>query len=148
MMSDTARAHVRMQLVWDEGLRLKPYKDTVGKLTIGIGRNLTDVGISTLEAYDLLDHDIDRAVYALVGRYPWFQHLDPVRQAVLVNLCFNMGAASLAKFVNTLAAVERGEYDAAARGLKASLWYRQVQKSRSSRLMQMLVSGEWPAEAV
>lgn len=144
MIEETAREHVRRQLVMDEGLRLKPYLDTIGKLTIGIGRNLDDVGISAMEAYDLLDHDIDRAVHALVDRYPWFPDLDEVRQAVLVNLCFNMGAASLAKFVNTLAAVELGDYEAAARGLQASQWFRQVQRSRSSRLIQMMRSGEWP----
>src|SRR4051812_27390106 len=33
------------QLIIDEGLKLSPYTDTVGKLTIGVGRNLTDVGI-------------------------------------------------------------------------------------------------------
>lgn len=34
------------ELSRDEGRRLKPYLDTVGKTTIGVGRNLTDVGIS------------------------------------------------------------------------------------------------------
>lgn len=144
MIPIEAREHVRRHLVADEGIRRFPYKDTVGKLTIGIGRNLDDVGISALEAYELLDHDIDKAVHALVNRYPWFVDLDPVRQAVLVNLCFNLGEAGLAKFVNTLAAVERGDYAAAARGLKASLWFRQVQASRSSRLVNMMISGEWP----
>ena len=38
------------QLIRDEGLRLFPYTDTVGKLTIGVGRNLTDAGISADEA--------------------------------------------------------------------------------------------------
>ena len=30
------------QLKRDEGLRLTPYQDSVGKLTIGYGRNLDD----------------------------------------------------------------------------------------------------------
>jgi len=144
MIPDAAREHIRRQLLDDEGLRFKPYTDTVGKLTIGIGRNLDDVGISAVEAYDLLDHDIDRAVHALVGRYAWFPDLDPVRQAVLVNLCFNMGPASLAKFKHTLAAIARGDYAAAARGLRNSKWYRQVQAARSARLIRMLESGAWP----
>ena len=144
MISVETRNHVRTHLLADEGLRLRPYTDTVGKLTIGVGRNLSDVGISAVEAYDLLEHDIDRAVLALSARYIWFGTLDPVRQAVLVNLCFNLGIGGLRKFVNTLAAVERGDYAAAARGLQASLWYRQVQRSRSSRLIQMMLSGTWP----
>ncbi len=127
----------------DEGLRLKPYTDTVGKLTIGVGRNLDDVGISAREAYDMLENDIDRAVRDLVERFSWVDTLDPVRQAVLVNLTFNMGISGLAKFVNTLAAIKRRDYTAAAIGLQNSLWYRQVQKSRSTRLIQMLRTGEW-----
>ena len=43
-----------------EGLRLKPYQDTIGKLTIGYGRNLDDRGISKEEAEYLLRNDISR----------------------------------------------------------------------------------------
>ena len=46
------------ELVRDEGVRLKPYRDTVGKLTIGTGRNLDDMGISEVENAMLLDNDI------------------------------------------------------------------------------------------
>lgn len=45
-------------LIRHEGLKLKPYRDTVGKLTIGAGRNLNDLGISEREAMFLLDNDI------------------------------------------------------------------------------------------
>ncbi|MDY0127369.1 MAG: hypothetical protein RBR69_04500 [Candidatus Cloacimonadaceae bacterium] len=42
---------IKEQLVRHEGLRLKPYRCTAGKLTIGIGRNLNDCGITQSEAY-------------------------------------------------------------------------------------------------
>ncbi|HXG72912.1 MAG TPA: glycoside hydrolase family protein [Gemmatimonadaceae bacterium] len=145
-MTDDARERLRQHLVVDEGLRLKPYRDTVGKTTIGIGRNLDDVGITAAEAYALLEHDIDTAVKTLVARFPWVARLDPVRQSCLVNLTFNMGIARLSQFVNTLAAVERGDYDAAADGLMASKWYRQVQPSRSYRLVRMMRTGQYPNE--
>jgi hypothetical protein len=45
-----------------EGLRLKPYRDTVGKLTIGFGRNLEEKGISQLEAEFLLYQDIEQSI--------------------------------------------------------------------------------------
>lgn len=45
---------LKEELIRDEGLRLKPYRDTVGKLTIGVGRNLDDVGITKDEAMHLL----------------------------------------------------------------------------------------------
>lgn len=42
------------QLVIDEGLRLKPYRCTSGKLTIGVGRNLDDNWLSAAEIKRLL----------------------------------------------------------------------------------------------
>jgi lysozyme len=143
MLDAEQRDRLTQYLIISEGIRLKPYRDTVGKWTIGIGRNLTDVGLSRLEAHDLCRHDIDRAYIALVGKYAWFQDQDPVRQVVLTELCFNMGSQRLAQFVNTLRAFERKDYAAAAEGLKASKWFRQVQASRSSRLIAMTLTGEW-----
>jgi lysozyme len=146
-VTSDSRERLRAHLVEDEGVRFKPYTDTVGKLTIGIGRNLTDVGITANEALFLLENDIDRAVKDLVARFPWVTKLDDVRLVALVNLCFNMGGATLAKFVNTMAAIERGNWEAAAAGLRASLWFRQVQRSRSTRIIAMIKTGRWPDEA-
>ncbi len=60
------------QLKRHEGVKLKPYFCTQGKCTIGVGRNLEDVGISEEEAEMLLINDIERAtdqliVHVLVG---------------------------------------------------------------------------------
>jgi lysozyme len=143
MLSADDREQLRQYLVVSEGLRLKPYTDTVGKLSIGVGRNLTDVGISALEAYDMCNHDIDRAEAAVAKRYPWIQDHDPVRQAVMVELAFNMGLRSLGGFVNTLRAFERKDYPAVAEGLRKSKWYRQVATSRSARIIQMVLTGDW-----
>jgi lysozyme len=145
-MTSEAREHLRQHLLVDEGLRLKPYVDTVGKVTIGIGRNLDDVGISREEAYYLLENDIDKAYRVLVARLPWVLRLDDVRQVVLTNMAFNMGINSLTKFIHTLGAVQRGDWSTAAKGMRGSLWYRQVQKSRSERLIQMMLTGEWPED--
>src|ERR1044071_7820449 len=114
----------RLQLVTrlerHEGVRLKPYRDTVGKLTIGIGRNLDDVGISKDEAYYLVNGDIDFTVRGLLGRYPWFATLDPVRQAALVNMGFNLGLDGLAGFKKMLAALAAGDYAKASEEITAS----------------------------
>lgn len=50
-------------LIRDEGLKLKPYRCTSNKLTIGIGRNLDDNGITEAEARYLLHNDLGRAVH-------------------------------------------------------------------------------------
>lgn len=141
--TDADSFRLRAQLVRHEGLRLKPYRDTVGKLTLGIGRNLDDVGISESEAYVLVDNDITRVKRGLVEAYPgWFPLLDGVRQAVLVNMGFNLGLAGLAGFKQTLAAVARGDYAAASRGMLASKWARQT-GSRATELAAQMRTGKW-----
>ena len=132
---------LRAQLTKHEGERLKPYRDTVGKLTIGIGRNLDDVGISHDEAQLLLTSDIVSAMDGLDRAFPWWRELSDVRQMVIVDMAFNMGLTTLSKFVNTLGAMERGEYDAASHGMLQSKWARQV-GGRAQTLARMMKTGE------
>ena len=131
-----------------EGLRLKPYRDSVGKLSIGIGRNLDDKGISNAEASVMLHNDIDEHC-ALLDKYlPWWRSLDEIRQRVIANMAFNMGigpsaehpTGKLLTFKNTLAAMERGDYEAAANGMSSSAWAKQV-GIRATRLIEMMRSG-------
>mgnify|MGYP001023309749 CR=1 FL=1 len=128
---------MRKELIRDEGLRLKPYKDTVGKTTIGIGRNLDDVGISKDEAYLMLDNDIQRTSDSLDKNLPWWKTLDEVRQRVILNMAYNLGINSLLGFKNTLAAIQAGRYNDAADGMLASKWATQV-GARATRLADMM----------
>lgn len=120
--------------------RVFPYKDTVGKTTIGVGRNLDDEGISDDEAMTLLRNDITEHLAALDQQLPWWRGMDEVRQRVIANMAFNMGIETLLTFKNTLAAMERGDYDAAANGMSASAWARQV-GVRATRLVEMMRDG-------
>lgn len=131
---------MRAELIRDEGVKLKPYRDTVGKLTIGVGRNLDDVGISEAEAANLLDGDIERTARALDKALPWWRNLDDVRQRVVLNMAFNMGINSLRRFKNTLAAIQAGKYEDAATGMLASKWAQQVGQ-RAQRLASMMRKG-------
>lgn len=136
------RERLRAQIAKHEGLRLKPYQDTVGKWTIGYGRNLSDVGITRAEASMLLEHDIDTAYADLLRRYPWAGSLDSVRCAVLTEMCFNLGLPRLSGLVNTLRMVERGDYAGAAAGMLKSKWASQV-KDRAKTLAKQMETGEW-----
>lgn len=129
------------ELERDEGLRLKPYKDTVGKLTIGIGRNLDDVGITHGEAYLLLANDVARTYADLVKRAPWFEKLDDVRQRVLLNMAFNLGTEGLMKFTTTLTYIRAGNYKEAAKAMLNSKWAGQVGQ-RAVRLAKMMETGQ------
>ncbi len=130
------------QLIRDEALRLKPYRDSVGKLTIGVGRNLDDVGISQDEAMTLLQNDIEHASAVLRTRLPWTISIDEVRRAALVNMCFNMGIGGLLGFRKFLAALESGDYKSAAAEMMDSTWYKQV-GDRAHRLSIQIETGEW-----
>lgn len=135
------------ELVRDEGMRLKPYVDTVGKTTIGIGRNLTDVGINKEEAYTLCNNDIDDVEGDLDHNLPWWRNLNEVRQRVLANMCFNLGIVRLLKFSNMLRFARNGEYNLAAVEMRASAWYGQV-GIRATRLESMMRTGEINADGV
>lgn len=140
-MTNADFAALTSQLIAHEGMRLRPYTDTTGHLTIGVGRNLSDIGITRDEALDLLDHDIERAIAGLSLRWPWTQQLDPVRQRVLIDLAFNLGLYGLSRFTRMLAAVQAGDYDDAAAEMLASRWADQV-KQRAQTLARMMRTGE------
>ena len=124
-------------LIRHEGLRLKPYRDTVGKLTIGVGRNLDDVGITREEALYLLKNDIDNARRELIKTIPRFLDMDKVRQIVLISMTFNLGLSRFKRFKKLIAAIERKDWDQAAKEMLNSKWAKQVGR-RATELAQMM----------
>lgn len=135
------RDALRRQLIRHEGLKKRPYYDTAGKLTVGIGRNLTDRGLSGAECLFLCDNDIDLAVHALAA-YVWFADLDPVRQAVLANMMFNLGALRFAGFRRLIDAVKHQQYSLAADEMLDSAWAQQV-GDRAVELAAQMRTGAW-----
>lgn len=124
-------------LIRDEGVVLKPYKCTAGKTTIGIGRNLDDVGITAAEARMLAFHDIDRVEAELTRNIPWiFDKPEPVQRAV-ANMCFNMGWPRLSGFKKMLAALEAEDYEKAAAEALNSRWASQVGE-RAQRIAKLI----------
>lgn len=130
-------------LIQDEGLRLRVYLDTKGKMTIGVGRNLEDVGISESEALLFLENDVAIARRES-AKFPFFPALDPVRQDVIICMVFNMGASKFSGFVRFMAAVDRKDYATAATEMINSSWSLQVGK-RAVRLAEMMRSGVYQA---
>ena len=139
------RERLKAVLIRHEGLRLKPYRDTVGKLTIGVGRNLDDRGISKDEALYMLENDIRIAEEELDQRIPWWRDLDDVRQEILLNMAFNLGVPGLMKFKNFLRALREGNYARASDEMLASKWAIQVGR-RADELSRAMREGEYPFE--
>lgn len=131
---------LRDQLIGHEGCKLKPYADVAGKITIGVGRNLTDKGLSTAEVTMLLDNDILECIADLMHTYSWFVTLDQVRQHAIIDMRFNLGAAGFARFPNLIHALAVADYQDAARQMLASLWAQQV-GHRADDLAAMMRNG-------
>ena len=129
------------QLIDHEGERLKPYLCTAGKLTIGIGRNLDDKGISQAESRILLVNDIAECKSDLQMLFSMWESFSPVRQIALIDLRFNLGAGGFRSFRRMIAAIRRGDWQGAGKEAMDSRWAVQVQKSRSGRIYAQLVGG-------
>lgn len=134
------RIAIAAELRRDEGVRLKPYRCSAGRLSIGVGRNLDDVGISAAEAELLLDNDIARAATDLDRALPWWRGLSEGRQRALVNMAFNLGLPRLLGFSAMLAALRAGDYARAAAEALNSRWAGQV-GARAARVAAMIREG-------
>lgn len=116
---------LKEQLIKHEALRLKPYKDSKGKITIGVGRNLDDVGITHTEAMIMLDTDVKRAVEDS-RKLRWFNNLDIVRQDAVLNMLFNLGLPRFNLFKKLSKALGEQNYSKAAEEMLDSDWAEQV----------------------
>lgn len=140
-MTPEARTRLRNLLIHHEGYRQFPYTDTTGHLTIAIGRNLTDRGISVNEALTLLEDDITFFTNKLRAVIPLFDRLNDARQIVLVNMCFNLGVNGLLRFKSMLKALENKDYEEAAKQMLNSKWAEQVGQ-RAHDLSTIMKDGE------
>ena len=124
-----------------EGCRLKPYKCPAGKLTIGYGRNLDDVGISQAEADMMFERDFAKAEADARKICEEFgidvNNLIEQRFYVLTDMCFNLGYGGLKKFKGMLTALKNSLYDDAANAMLDSLWAKQV-GNRATKLAALM----------
>lgn len=121
MITDSLIGRVKLH----EGLRLKPYKCTAGKTTIGYGRNLDDVGLSNEEAEYLLMHDLENAENE-ASKLDCYKKLNQNRKDILIEMVFNLGYPRLCGFKKMIQALDRGDYDGAANEMLDSKWARDV----------------------
>lgn len=128
-----------------EGIKLKPYKDSLGILTIGIGRNLDDVGISMAEANTMLYTDVSVAVQECMKEFSWWRPLSEVRQTVIVDMVFNMGIEKFKTFHNTIAALSIGDFNRASEQMLDSVWAKQV-GDRAVELSYMMKNDKYRDE--
>lgn len=146
------KERLRQQLRKHEGVRQFVYDDITGKPigeasfvrgkpTIGVGRNLADRGLADDEIDYLLDNDINDCI-ADAQKFRWFEALDPVRQAAVTELVFNLGLTRLSGFKKFLNFMNEHRYTQAASELLDSQWAQQV-KGRAITIAQQIQTGAW-----
>lgn len=129
------------QIKRHEGLKLHPYKCTAGKTTIGYGRNLEDKGITASEAEEMLLTDMCEVEERLFGE-GLFSGLNDARKAVLINMGYQLGVSGLFKFKKMIAALDRKEYELAAKEMLNSRWAMQT-PNRAKELSDQMFTGEF-----
>ncbi len=122
-----------------EGYRDKVYTCSAGKLTIGVGHNLTDLGLDS----DVIDlqfaHDIQTCIEDCTQIFSNWDDLPDVVQVVLANMSFNLGASRLRAFKRMIGAVELQDFDLASVEMLDSLWATQVGR-RATELSELMNS--------
>jgi lysozyme len=147
------------QLKRHEAFRARKYYCSAGFLTIGYGYNLEgnylrlpeyelqvlkQDGIKQSRAEELLKAVVASVERDLYKALPWIVRLNEARQAVLINMAYNLkgNVSGLLKFKRTLALIEHGDYDNAADAMMQSKWADDV-KSRAVELSKQMRTGKF-----
>lgn len=158
------RAKLLAQLIKHEGKKTRVYEDSKGIRTVGVGFNLKredaqkrieELGLNYTQVLEgkqeleesqimkLFEADVDVAVVDCKSLFPKFTDLSDVRQRVLIDMMFNLGKPSFAKFKKMIRHVNDANFDDAAKEMKDSDWYKQV-KRRGETLVEMMRSNRDP----
>lgn len=126
-------------LIKHEGEKFKPYKCTAGKLTIGIGHNLDDKGISKAVSDLLYKEDIAEVIDDLHIIFNNFDELPENIQLVLADMRFQLGGSGFRKFKQLINAVNNYNWVEMINQMRDSSWFKQV-PNRANDLMNMVLA--------
>ena len=142
MMTVDMSNKLRRSLIKHESYRKFPYTDSVGKLSIGIGYNISDRGMTDEWINTQYDQDVKFFYDQLSSSFTWFSSLNIDRQIVLIDLAFNLGWKHFLEFKEMLGALSIGDFKQASFQMLQSKWAEQV-KSRAAELAQGMLTGEY-----
>ena len=122
-----------------EGLKLHPYVDTTGHLTVGWGRCLQN-GIRLDEAELMFQNDLKQTISEL-EKCLWYVSQPSGVKSALINMNFNLGITKLLEFHDMIRALEEKNYTKAAQAALNSVWAKQIGK-RAKDIAVMISSGK------
>ena len=129
---------LKEMLIKNEGMELKVYRCTSGKLSCGVGRNIEENGISIDEAELMLKNDMDGVFADLDRNIPFWESMPYNIRLVLADMCFNLGINRLLKFSKMLEAMEERDFELAGEELLDSTYAVQV-KGRAKRNYKLVI---------
>ena len=132
---------LRERIKKHEGFSTVPYYDTADppRLTVGYGRNMSDVPFSEDEIELMFSNDLRRA-RGNAMKFECYADLDPMRQGVLTEMVFQMGFAGVSKFKKFLAAANNHDWATAAEEMLDSKWAKQTPE-RAKSLAKLFLRG-------
>lgn len=154
---DNARKAAIDQLKLHEGYKPYPYKDSLGKWTIGIGHLIGDGSDEALakspyasfseenpmpedEVQALFDKDYEKHA-RIAEQYSAYQTMNETGRLALIDMTFNMGDLR-EDWSGTLKLLEEGRYEEAAVVIENSKYARQVGNRAKTIASQIRAAGE------
>jgi lysozyme len=157
VLTPREREVINDDLYRDEGVRLKPYRDSRGIWTVGVGWNLEAHGLpagvmralcdngghfSDAIVETLLHRSLDAAIADAVKLLPGLGGMPfPTRRAI-INMSFQLGYARLRGFRRMLTAVNLHAWDRAAVEILDSRYARVDCPARAARVAEWILSCE------
>lgn len=132
----------------EEGCSLSVYQDTLGNDTVGYGHLICDDDnlpnpITQDQAEQLLQADMEDAIYDTNDALSWVKSLDENRAAIIYSMVFQMGIDKVLLFRTTLPAIQSGRWQDAHDAMLASVWAKQT-PARAARHAEVILTGILP----
>lgn len=141
-------ADTKKMIIHHEGIRHRPYKDSLGLWTVGVGHLIGDGKslppeynreFSNEEVMEMFEKDFQHHKQA-AEKIPGYDNLNDKGQAALVDLTFNMGPAWYKKWPSFTRNLKEGDTEGAAKSLEDSKWYTQVGR-RAPTIVSLIRQG-------
>lgn len=122
-------ADIKKEVKRWEGWRGDAYQDSLGYWTIGYGflvdsRKADRLPLSVAEQW--LEYKIQEKIDGLDSQLPWWKDQPEEVQHALINMAYQLGVDGLLKFKTTLARLEAGDREGAAKSALESKWAKQT----------------------
>ena len=120
----------------EEGLRLKPYKDSLGILTIGYGFRLDKLRLSNVSA-EIILNDYVKWLQEDLEALEWYRGLSESVKEIIYEMSYQIGISGMLKFKKMIDLINLKDYEGASKEMRNSEWYKQT-PNRVKRLVERM----------